>query len=315
MVSWVRSFSMRAVYSVLAVAGIASNALGAVVYSTSFEANQGFTTGSIQGQGTPPFFSSGGPTIANGAGNAHTGTQYVRISNTSVSTIGSWAFVNTARSAAQLAANGTIIRSSVSVNISTTGNLGTRTYSMGLEIYDETSGYRMGRIVINLDGSITLMNGLLPNASFSTAPGVATRNAWHRLVHEADFSSHTLKFYLDGVPIVTPAGFNVFDVNATGFGDSDLFAIRSSSGTLTNADFRFDDLLIEQFRAPCPADLNADGLVDDTDFVRFADAYIILLCEDPEMPHNCPSDFNADMVVDDLDFQIFGRAYDALVCE
>jgi len=310
-----QGFSMRTVYAFLAAAGFASSTPGAVLFSTSFESNQGFTTGSIQGQGAPPFAVSGSFSIASTAGNAHTGSQYTRITNTGMSTIGSWAFVDTTRTASQLATDGPIIRSTVWVNLSATGTIGTRTYSFGLEIYDEFAGHRMGRILMNHDGSITAMNGLSPGASFTTAPGVATRNAWHKLVHEADFSSHTLRFYFDGVAIATPAGFNVFDVNATGFGDADLFAIRGSSGTLTTADFRFDDLLIEQFRAPCPADLNADGVVDDADFVRFAEAYILLLCEDPEMPHDCPSDFNADMVVDDSDFQIFGQAYDALVCQ
>lgn len=65
----------------------------------------------------------------------------------------------------------------------------------------------------------------------------------------------------------------------------------------------------------CPADLNADCLVDDLDFQIFARSYDILLCSDPTMPFNCPADLNKDTLVDDQDFGVFVQAYDALLCE
>lgn len=65
---------------------------------------------------------------------------------------------------------------------------------------------------------------------------------------------------------------------------------------------------------PCPADLNGDGVVDDSDFVIFASAYNILDCADPAMPAGCPADLNGDVVVDDSDFVIFVSAYDTLIC-
>lgn len=64
----------------------------------------------------------------------------------------------------------------------------------------------------------------------------------------------------------------------------------------------------------CPADLNNDGQVDDTDFVLFALAYDRLICDDPAMPPGCPADLNADTLVDDNDFVVFAAAYDALLC-
>ncbi|MFN9976575.1 MAG: hypothetical protein ACK58T_42410, partial [Phycisphaerae bacterium] len=66
--------------------------------------------------------------------------------------------------------------------------------------------------------------------------------------------------------------------------------------------------------APCPGDLNGDTVVDDADFVIFAEAYNLLDCADPAMPAGCPADLNADLVVDDADFVIFASAYDALLC-
>jgi hypothetical protein len=64
----------------------------------------------------------------------------------------------------------------------------------------------------------------------------------------------------------------------------------------------------------CPADLNSDGFVDDSDFVLFANAYNLLLCSDPAMPAGCPADLTADAFVDDSDFVLFADAYNALLC-
>lgn len=64
----------------------------------------------------------------------------------------------------------------------------------------------------------------------------------------------------------------------------------------------------------CWSDLTCDTLVDDADFVLFANAYNLLECSDPAMPPRCPSDFNQDGLVDDADFAIFALSYDALLC-
>lgn len=64
------------------------------------------------------------------------------------------------------------------------------------------------------------------------------------------------------------------------------------------------------WKPTCPADLNNDGMVDDSDFVAFVSAYDYLLCDPP----GCPTDFNGDWMTDDADFSIFAAAYDALIC-
>ena len=70
---------------------------------------------------------------------------------------------------------------------------------------------------------------------------------------------------------------------------------------------RVDDV---DFRpAPCPADLNGDGFVDDSDFVDFALAYDAFVCAGA-----CPADLNNDGFVDDTDFVIFAHAYDDFSC-
>ena len=60
----------------------------------------------------------------------------------------------------------------------------------------------------------------------------------------------------------------------------------------------------------CPADFNADGFVDDTDFVIFAQSYDLFTVP----PANPATDLNSDGFVDDTDFVIFAQAYDAFVC-
>lgn len=64
----------------------------------------------------------------------------------------------------------------------------------------------------------------------------------------------------------------------------------------------------------CAADFNCDASVDDADFVSFANAYDILVCDDLLMPAGCPADMNGDGKVDDVDFVLFVSAYDALIC-
>ncbi|MGH7242866.1 MAG: hypothetical protein ACREJD_05555 [Phycisphaerales bacterium] len=56
----------------------------------------------------------------------------------------------------------------------------------------------------------------------------------------------------------------------------------------------------------CAGDFNSDGVVDDSDFVLFAEYYNALV--DPR------GDLNGDSLTDDSDFVIFASAYDTLVC-
>lgn len=67
-------------------------------------------------------------------------------------------------------------------------------------------------------------------------------------------------------------------------------------------------------RGSCPADLNDDGLVEDSDFSLFAVAYNALSCSGGTQP-GCPADLTNDGWVMDDDFSVFVLAYDALLCE
>ncbi|MGH7242624.1 MAG: hypothetical protein ACREJD_04335 [Phycisphaerales bacterium] len=303
-----KAFVVRA-----ALASVASLAQAGVVYSTGFEA-PAFSPGSMDGQGSPIYHTSNGsPTIGNAAGVAHTGSQYARMTGTSIPSQGSWTWTDAPVSAAQLAAGGTEIRVSVWLYTRTTGTIGTRMYAAGLDCYD-IDVVRLSAMRVAVDGSVTIYNGAIENQLFVSAPGLVSPNQWHRLELIFNFDSHTARYRIDGAEVAVPPGFGVFDSSITTFNDADLWPIRGTTGTLTNLEQRWDDLLVQQQHLSCKNDFNDDTYVDDTDFVLFANAYDILFCNDPDMPAGCPADLNSDGFVDDADFQVFGQAYDALVC-
>lgn len=65
---------------------------------------------------------------------------------------------------------------------------------------------------------------------------------------------------------------------------------------------------------PCPADLNADQVVDNVDFVTFSDQYALFDCTIGAMPADCVADINSDGVVDAGDFVLFSMAYFDFAC-
>ena len=71
-------------------------------------------------------------------------------------------------------------------------------------------------------------------------------------------------------------------------------------------------LFVLTLQAPCPADFNNDGMVDDADYAILAAAYNDLSC--PPAPAECPCDLNLDGAVDDADFALFLLSYDLSVC-
>jgi hypothetical protein len=64
----------------------------------------------------------------------------------------------------------------------------------------------------------------------------------------------------------------------------------------------------------CPGDLTLDGVVDDADFMAFAQSYFTMTCESAKMRPGCAADLDSDGLVGDTDFEVFALAYDAFVC-
>jgi len=73
-----------------------------------------------------------------------------------------------------------------------------------------------------------------------------------------------------------------------------------------NVGIDMNDINFTVSGTPCPADMNLDSLVDDTDFVSFASAY-----DEYTSPLG---DFNDDGFTDDSDFVLFAGAYDNFTC-
>lgn len=152
--------------------------------------------------------------------------------------------------------------------------------------------------------------------SVSPVLGGSTRVAWgtfdefgeYAVMAESDGATRALRSF------ATPAGDHNHD-QAYGFDSAGLFDVTfvvwDASGKFIDS-----DPISIRFRAgpPCPADMNADGFVEDGDFVIFAASYNLFDCADPSMPFECPSDLNSDGVVDDADFVLFAQAYDNLLC-
>jgi len=88
--------------------------------------------------------------------------------------------------------------------------------------------------------------------------------------------------------------------------DSDLgrygVAVTTDCGTTLSAEATLG--------VSCPADLNNDKVVDDSDFLVFVAAYDALVVP----PANPACDFNTDSLVEDDDFLVFVVAYNALIC-
>lgn len=91
-----------------------------------------------------------------------------------------------------------------------------------------------------------------------------------------------------------------------------ISTLRIANGRASfNDGIAIDHLVIA---ARCAPDLNADGSVDDTDFVLFTQQYEVFDCGDPAMPDACSADFSGDGFVDDFDFVLFTQSYAFFDC-
>ncbi|MBX3381511.1 MAG: hypothetical protein KF805_15555 [Phycisphaeraceae bacterium] len=132
--------------------------------------------------------------------------------------------------------------------------------------------------------------------------------------------------YLEGTLDITPVAYPVFSrscnqiMNAPG-PRRIIFAtagpavdlVDATAGFTTSATLPFPEIfsLEAAGSVACPADLNGDSLVDDSDFVIFVSNYNELTVP-PASPW---ADLNGDDLVDDADFVIFVAAYNELLCD
>lgn len=255
---------MMKVVSAAAVLAIASSASAVTTYSTGFESPTwaGSSGGTALGGQNGFTSTAAGYQIVNNAANAHSGSQYARILANSVasSTGGSaWAY----NFAAGTVATPGIITATAWVRIG--GTLGTRGGFVGIDLYTPTTN-RLAAISINNDGSLLLLNGVDNGsggtASATTGPGtIANVNAWHELSISLDFSTNTSQYFVDGIQLTAPLGFNTWDAGLTSFGSALLWSNRGASGTNgTSVEYRWDDLSITNTDVPAPGALALVGL-------------------------------------------------------
>jgi len=148
---------------------------------------------------------------------------------------------------------------------------------------------------------------LKQNGKWYAAPGgVAIVNAgWTALAGSAGNLSWT-EIGGSGKPDLSPAGAAIeFGFSSSNGGSGTTLTVLASG--------KVDNFSVS-IKRTCTGDLNADGQVDDADFVFFVAGYNTLDCADPTMPAGCPGDLNRDGFVDDADFVEFAAAYNELVC-
>ncbi|MBL8887942.1 MAG: hypothetical protein JNK16_14895 [Phycisphaerales bacterium] len=239
---------------VLALAGmVASGAQATVLYATSFE-QPTFVSGALNGQDGWSAASSPANLyqVSAAAGGARTGSQFVFANSANGTANGSqW---NYRPNIIAPVTSPSIIRASVwTAVVNNTAAAVRRTTSAGLDLYDDTGANRIGAIRIRNDGAVSILNGF--NQVASTGAGAVTANAYNQVAIEADFSTHTLSYYVNGTLVGAPVGFGVFDNAVTGFGDADLYITRLFTGVTGETQSGghtavFDDFSLETIPAP-----------------------------------------------------------------
>ena len=180
---------------------------------------------------------------------------------------------------------------------------------------------------LNDDGNGTEFLSCFVDSKERLNPGIKVKIAFDPPVHAFGFETSYAN-EVEGVVVEAYSGTQLLG-EATLTNDPDAFAgFVAGSLRITSVIFRprvlfpssigegfgLDNLRVVEAAYPCAGDFNADGFVDDADFVIFAAAYEQFTCGPSDVPPGCPADLTGDGVVDDSDFVIFAGAYDAFVC-
>lgn len=117
---------------------------------------------------------------------------------------------------------------------------------------------------------------------------------------------------LDGVtPFAIPANGRINPSEVTAAGTAYAMGWDSVNKRLALTNFSNRALLVFGATTDCPFDLNSDGLVDNTDFVEFANQYNNFFAPGGPLTG---ADSNADGVVDNTDFVAFASSYNDFLC-
>lgn len=252
---------MKNVIAAAMIAAVGASASAATLYATSFEAPT-FAVGALNLQdGWTAASSPASLFQVNGAaGFARTGSQFVFANTANQTSTGSnWNFRPTI--VAPVTAPNSTIRASVwtAVLNNTTAAVG-RQSAGGIDLYDDTGSVRLGAMRVRNDGAVVLINSA--GASGTLGAGSVTANAYNQVTIEADFAAQKVRWFINGIQIDTSGlGATFGNFSATGFGDADLYAVRTNtqaSGTSGGHTVLFDDFSVDA--VPTPGALSVLGL-------------------------------------------------------
>lgn len=251
---------MKNVIAAAMIAAVGASASATTLYSTSFEA-PAIAVGNLDGQDLWSNFSS--PVslfqVSNQPGFARTGSQFAFVNSAAAAAAGSqWSARPTV--VTPISAPNSIIRASVYTAVlnQPTAALNRQTAG-GIELFDDVGNF-LGGLRIRNDGAIVLRNATGTQTA-STAPGAVIANAYNQVAVEADFSLQRARFYVNGIELSTAGlGATWANFSATGFGDADLWVVRSNTSTTNSGGHTvlFDDFAVE--RIPTPGALSVLGL-------------------------------------------------------
>lgn len=242
---------LRFVLSTCAALTLCGHLLRAdVLYQTSFE-SPAFSTGAINGQDGWQVSSNPATLFQIGTGaSAYSGAQFVAVNTATASANG---LQRAFRPQVIMPVNPpSVIRASVYASVrNNQAPTSTRVSGAGLELFAENGTFRIASLAMRNDGLITLINGF--NQTSLSPVGAIDARVYHQLAIEADFAAHKLKYFIDGIELLPPGNFGVFQVEVTGFGNASLHAARASttSGSgLGGHTVLFDDFQLQQIPSP-----------------------------------------------------------------
>jgi len=234
--------------ALLVAATLSGSTFAAVSYSTSFE-SPAIGLGTLAGKQGWVTQAAGGSTafqVANTAGLAKTGSQYVTY-NTSTTSGSQWQWYGAQSQTATDLANpaSSIVRASVWVNVySASSTSTTRVSYAGLDCYGLSGTSNLGFIRVGSNGTVQINNGSASVLSASIAG--FTLNKYYKVAIEFDYGADKIRWYLNDVPVTGSAGYDTF--TGTTWGDADLYGTRSSgSGGHT---LLWDDYSVQTVPAP-----------------------------------------------------------------
>jgi hypothetical protein len=237
-----------------------------ILVDTGFEAPT-FVAGGLNGQNG--WNASSTWSVVNNPAQASTGDQFVQNSMTASSTAATtrFAWVDTPQSGLDLAGNNHQVLAVCDVALDATSLNGARLNTAGIQMYADNGNTLIGAIQLrNFSATslgVALFNSAGAGVGFTFTPAL-TFGTYFELAIIADYSTHTLRYFIEGSELIGGGGFSpTFAGSIDNFSDADLVSSRASSTTSSGGrNTRYDNFLVAKIPAPgAMALLGLGGLV------------------------------------------------------